>query len=244
MAALPEEELDLKPRLDVVPPGQRRFWDDHAGRLPDHFVLYGGTAIALRLGHRSSIDFDFFSNAALDEGELHRALPVLDQATVLQRAPNTLVVSADVDDSPVRLSFFGGLRLGRVADPDRPEGGAAIAAPLDLLVTKLKALHDRIEAKDYLDIEALLRSGLTLNEGIGAAMALFGRALNPLDTAKAVAWFKDGGLESALPERTRTYLAAASAGFDPSTKPLPLKSRRLALDVPAPDDEPPCGPTA
>lgn len=205
--------------------------------MPDHFVLYGGTAIALRLGHRASVDFDFFSDAAVDEGELRQALPVLANATVLQRAPNTFVVSIDVDDSPVKLSFFGGLRLGRVGDPDRPEGGATIAAPLDLLATKLKALHDRIEAKDYLDIEALLRSGLRLNEGIGAAMALFGRALNPLDTAKAVAWFKDGGLEGALPERTRTYLAAASARFDPSTKPLPLKSDRLARDAPPSDDE-------
>ncbi|HET6521739.1 MAG TPA: nucleotidyl transferase AbiEii/AbiGii toxin family protein [Geminicoccaceae bacterium] len=227
--AVPEEELYLKPRLEILPPGQRRFWDNYAGRIPDHYVLYGGTAIALRFGHRASVDFDFFSDVALDEGELRRALSILDRATVLQRAPNTFVASVDVDGGPVRLSFFGGLRIGRVAEPDQPEG-AAIAAPLDLLATKLKALHDRIEAKDYLDIEALLRSGLTLNEGIGAAMTLFGRALNPLDTAKAVAWFRDGGLEASLPEQTRSYLTAASARFDPATKPLPLKSRRLAPD--------------
>jgi hypothetical protein len=28
---------------------------------PDHFTLYEGTALALRLGHRQSVDFDFFS---------------------------------------------------------------------------------------------------------------------------------------------------------------------------------------
>jgi hypothetical protein len=217
-----------------LPPGQRRFWDGYAGRVPGHYVLYGGTAIALRLGHRPSIDFDFFSDVSLDEGELRRALPILDRATVLRRAPDTLAASVDEDDGPLRLSFFGGLRIGRVAEPDRPTGAAAIAAPLDLLATKLKALHDRIEAKDYLDIEALLRSGVTLDEGIAAAMTLFGRTLNPLDTAKAVAWFRDSGLEDVLPERTRTYLAVAAARFDPSTEPLPLRSRRLAPDTEAP----------
>ncbi|MGM0425440.1 MAG: nucleotidyl transferase AbiEii/AbiGii toxin family protein [Thermodesulfobacteriota bacterium] len=30
--------------------------------MPSEFVLYGGTAIALHLGHRSSVDFDFFSS--------------------------------------------------------------------------------------------------------------------------------------------------------------------------------------
>ncbi|WP_373321508.1 nucleotidyl transferase AbiEii/AbiGii toxin family protein [Rivihabitans pingtungensis] len=37
------------------------------------FVLYGGTAIALRLGHRESVDFDFFSDRPLDRDPDHAA---------------------------------------------------------------------------------------------------------------------------------------------------------------------------
>jgi len=48
------------PRLDVLPEPQRKLWPELAG-TPDHFILYGGTAIALRFGHRQSVDFDFFS---------------------------------------------------------------------------------------------------------------------------------------------------------------------------------------
>jgi len=48
----------LKP--DILPPAQRRLWDTGLG-VPRHFVLYGGTALALRLGHRQSVDCDFFS---------------------------------------------------------------------------------------------------------------------------------------------------------------------------------------
>lgn len=48
------------PRLDILPAAQHRLWPELA-KTPDHFTLYGGTAVALRLAHRQSADFDFFS---------------------------------------------------------------------------------------------------------------------------------------------------------------------------------------
>ena len=49
----------IAPRTDILPPAQKDLWP--ALRILEHgFVLYGGTAIALRYGHRQSIDFDFF----------------------------------------------------------------------------------------------------------------------------------------------------------------------------------------
>ena len=53
-------------RPDVLPPAQRAFWDEDVPTLPRDWVLYGGTAIALHLGHRRSLDFDFFSADTLD----------------------------------------------------------------------------------------------------------------------------------------------------------------------------------
>ena len=41
----------MTPRLDTLPPEQRRLWPE-LSQVPGHFVLYGGTAIALRLGGR------------------------------------------------------------------------------------------------------------------------------------------------------------------------------------------------
>ena len=147
---------------------------------------------------------------------------------MLHATADTLVAVVGAGAQAVKLSFFGGLRFGRVAQAERAENGVAVASALDLLATKLKTLHDRVEARDYLDIEALLRSGLALDDGLAAAMALFGRALNPLDTAKAVGWFKDGGLETSLPEATRQYLADAAARVDPAIVPLPILARSLA----------------
>lgn len=214
--------------LEVLPAPQREFWDEQAGQIPPDWVLYGGTAIALRLGHRQSIDFDFFGSGAVDYAALAAALPCLAGATTLRRARDTLIVATPMRSGEIRLSFFGELTLSRVGTPDRISGKPAIASPLDLLATKLKVLHDRIEAKDYLDVEALLRSGLTLNTGIAAAQALFGAQLNPIDTVKMLTWFRDGDLERRLSPGTRQFLEAAAADFDPATPALGLAATTLA----------------
>ena len=50
----------FSPRLDILPAPQLQLWAE-LGTVPPAFVLYGGTALALHLGHRQSVDFDFFS---------------------------------------------------------------------------------------------------------------------------------------------------------------------------------------
>ncbi|MGH6943979.1 MAG: nucleotidyl transferase AbiEii/AbiGii toxin family protein [Geminicoccaceae bacterium] len=219
----------MRLHLDILETPQRLFWSQLGPRVPPRFVLYGGTAIALRLGHRRSVDFDFFTDRPLGPEELERRLPSLARAKTLQRSPRTLILSLPIGGADVKLSFFAGIGIGRVGDPERAGNRVLIASPLDLLATKLKALHDRVEAKDYLDIEALLRSGLDLSKGIMAARTLFGESLNPLDTAKAVGWFKDGDLEVLLPAKTRSFLGRASGRFDPGEPAVPRRSASLAL---------------
>jgi hypothetical protein len=90
--------------LDILPAAQRALWDHHAAQIPSGWVLYGGTAIALRLGHRTSVDFDFFSDAPLDEEDLRTALPVLDVSRVLHRAPNILIAAVPSGAGEVQLS--------------------------------------------------------------------------------------------------------------------------------------------
>lgn len=46
------------------------------------FTLYGGTALALRLGHRRSVDF--FSRTAFNPGDLAREIPYLASAARVQ----------------------------------------------------------------------------------------------------------------------------------------------------------------
>jgi hypothetical protein len=150
----------VTPHLEVLPPAQRAFWYRIANGVPESFVLYGGTAVALRYGHRHSVDFDYFSDRPLDREHLVESLPAIRAGEVLQQSKETLTARIFIDGQPVKLSFFGEIGFGRVGQPDVIDH-RVIASPIDLLATKLKTLHDRIEAKDYLDIEALLKAGLT-----------------------------------------------------------------------------------
>jgi Nucleotidyl transferase AbiEii toxin, Type IV TA system len=69
----------FQPRLDILPPAQHRLWTE-LSQVPPEFTLYGGTAIALHLGHRQSVDFDFFGNRAFDPEKLRAAIPFLAEA--------------------------------------------------------------------------------------------------------------------------------------------------------------------
>jgi len=64
----------FEPRLDILPDSQRRLWPE-LDAIPSDFVLYGGTGLALQLGHRISEDFDFFSSSSFDAERLRSRLP-------------------------------------------------------------------------------------------------------------------------------------------------------------------------
>jgi hypothetical protein len=218
------------PRLEILPAAQRSLWPTLVALAPLGWVLYGGTAIALRYGHRVSVDFDFFSAQPLDRQRLGLALPWLAAAQVLQDQPETLTLLASFGiDVGVKVSFFGGLTFGRVADPEISDDGIVqVASPLDLLATKLKVLLQRAEGKDYLDVATLLAAGLGLADGLSAALALYGPSFPPEEALKALVFFNDGDLPE-LPNAVRRRLEAAVLAVDA----LPSCARR-SLDLSGP----------
>lgn len=199
--------LTFKPRLDILPPAQRQIWPELAAAAQMGFVLYGGTAVALHLGHRISVDFDFFTSDSLDKTALVKTLGVLSRARTIQDEVNTLVVETPLSSGKVKLSFFGGLKLGRINPPmPTKDGVMLVASPEDLLATKLKTTLDRAEAKDYRDIAALLSADVSLPRALGGFQAMFGQDAGlPL---RAIGYFKDGDLPS-LSEEDRVRLRAA-----------------------------------
>src|SRR3546814_19548862 len=71
------------------------------------------------------------------------------------------------------------------------DGVALVASMDDLLAHKLKAIHDRAEAKDYEDIAAILKNGHPLERGLAAREALFGPSVPDMVTLKALTYFAD-----------------------------------------------------
>src|SRR6185503_13180816 len=97
--------------------------------------------------------------------------------------------------------------FGRVGQPTRTEDiGLAVASKLDLAGTKARTVIERAERKDYVDMAALLKAGLTLAEAVAAARALYGDQFNPMITLKALSYFADGDLPK-LPEDVKQFLS-------------------------------------
>ncbi len=210
---------DFMPRVDILPPPQRRLWDELSA-VPPEFVLYGGTALALHLGHRESVDFDFFGSKALDPAWLVPAVPFLAGAVVTQREPNTFGCMVDRGGA-IKLSFFGVPGLRRLLPPlIAPDNGLKIASLLDLAGTKASVVQVRAEAKDYIDIDALLTDGrIDLPLALAAGRAIYGGEFNPQNTLKALSYFGDGNL-GRLAEAVRDRLAMAARGVDLDRLPI------------------------
>lgn len=211
--------MDFAPRLDILPPPQRRLWDELAN-VPEEFVLYGGTALALHLGHRESVDFDFFSNEPLDPAKLVPAVPFLSDAIVTQREPNTFSCTVD-RGGVVKLSFFGLPGIPRLAPPMiAPDIGLQVASLLDLGGTKASVVQVRAEAKDYIDIDALLTDGrIDLATALAAGQAIYGTQFNPQNTLKALSYFDDGNLRR-LTQPVKDRLAKAARDVDLDRLPI------------------------
>ena len=216
--------MTLDPRLDILPDTQRALWPLLAA-VPKHFVLYGGTALALRLGHRTSIDFDFFTSEPIDHDALE-AIPWLRTSTTVQHGPSERTVLVDLRGS-VKVSFFGSLRFGRIGDPQPTvDGVLRVASVLDLAGTKIKVLLQRTEAKDYRDIAALLQAGVRMEQILAAGRSLFGDVFNPLIAQKALVYFKGGDLETLEQSVRDTLLNEALAQIEVTA--LPIVSSKLA----------------
>jgi hypothetical protein len=197
----------LDARTDSLPKAQQEIWPLLAPAPGLSLVLYGGTAVALHLGHRVSIDFDFFSAAALDKKRIETSLAFMRGAATIQEDENTLVVNAVMPSGLVKVSLFGGMTIGRINAPLRTSDSTLLVASLeDLLATKLKAILDRAEAKDYRDIAAMLSAGVSLERGLGAFAAMYGK--DPGLALRAIGFFKDGDLPT-LPQHDQEMLRAA-----------------------------------
>jgi len=216
----------FQPRLDILPPPQRALWPE-LDATPEHFTLYGGTALALRLGHRQSLDFDFFSRKPFDPGALAREIPYLAGAEQVQVVSHTLTCRAE-RDGPVLISFFGNLALGEVAPREIAEGSKVhVASLLDIAGTKAAVVQQRAQPRDYLDIDALVRHGIDLPHMLAAGAVVYGRSFNPLITLKALSYFDD---VPALPAEARERLRAAVETADPTCLPILTPHVRRADD--------------
>ncbi len=118
------------------------------------FYLAGGTALALQIGHRDSIDFDFFTDQSFDTARLFsECLGLFGGHTVLKTQDEKDSLGIIVDDS-ISISFmrFSYSLIRPLIDSDH----LALASIEDIACMKFSAITGRSTMKDYVDLYYIL----------------------------------------------------------------------------------------
>ncbi len=117
----------------------------------DDFILVGGTALALHLGHRLSIDLDFFTLNNQKFEEIKDALAPFQNKMALHDTKKIKVYNIN----EVKVDFVNYIYpwLEPIVDPD----GLRIASLKDIAAMKIAAITNRGTKKDFVDMNELLK---------------------------------------------------------------------------------------
>ena len=142
------------------------------------FVLVGGTALSLQLGHRKSVDIDLFTanaygsmNLEVMKNFLATIFPYTDQLEVL--TARNLGYSVFVGNSKVEKVKLDMFYTDDFIEPIIRQDGLRLASLQDIAAMKMQAITSRKRKKDFLDIHELL-DYFTLKE-----MIQYGLRRNP-----------------------------------------------------------------
>lgn len=138
--------------LEILDKKRRRLLSQLSFLKKFGFYMAGGTALLLQLGHRKSLDFDFYTQKKFDNKKLLRELEQkLRNVTLIQTAEQTLIVRAE----GVEMSFFH--YPYPLIYPLLEINGVYLASKEDIAAMKMIAISDRGTKRDFIDVYILLK---------------------------------------------------------------------------------------
>src|SRR3984893_9654839 len=114
----------------------------------DGFYLAGGTALALQIGHRVSVDFDLFSNEDIPQSLLAKVRRVFPDATLSPVVNDAGELTVLVDG--VKLTFLK--YPFPVIEPLTTVAGLQLLSVKEIAATKAYTIGRRGALKDYVDL--------------------------------------------------------------------------------------------
>jgi hypothetical protein len=150
------------------------------------FYLVGGTAIALHIGHRRSIDFDLFTPARLNQAR------ILQKFSLVKGTKTTIFKDLDQMHfyiNEVKVTFF----QYPYAVPHSVKFDNVISVPslLSLAAMKAFALGRRAKWKDYVDLYFIIRDFFSIAEIAEEAARIFGELFSDKLFRQQLAFHKD-----------------------------------------------------
>jgi len=118
----------------------------------EHFMLAGGTALSLRLGHRISIDLDLFTNQLFDIDEFTTFLTSHFKQRLIINGSNRYGVFVSIDS--IKVDFL--YRYEKFINPYDAFDNIRLASLADIGAMKIHAAANRASKKDYYDLFELL----------------------------------------------------------------------------------------
>lgn len=159
--------------------------------LISDFSLVGGTAIALYLGHRISIDLDFFSPKSFNSQLFHGALKMeytLENSIVDINTISTNILTANQSVKVELITYQYPL-----IRPINTIDGIRLMSLEDLAAMKLSAITGRGAKKDFVDIYYLL-DRFSLSDMFGFYLQKYSEQ-NLFQLMKSIVYFKDADME-------------------------------------------------
>jgi len=151
------------------------------------YYLVGGTAIALNIGHRRSIDFDLFTTRDIKRKNIRNLIEksgfVLDNLLYEAFDQMHLVINS------VKITFFN--FPYEIVHPMDFDGIIKIPTLLDLAAMKTYALGGRAKWKDYVDLYFILKDHHSLKELSARAADIFGAYFNEKLFREQLCFFDD-----------------------------------------------------
>jgi hypothetical protein len=133
------------------------------------FYLVGGTAIALHIGHRRSVDFDLFKISSINPTKIISTVKGFQfPVTITRRVSEQM--NLVIND--VKFTFFQ--YPFDIKAEHQPNNYVRTPELLDLAAMKAYALGRRSKWKDYVDMYFLLKDYFTISQISNQAMAIFG----------------------------------------------------------------------
>lgn len=141
------------------------------------YILCGGTALAMQIGHRKSEDLDFMMwrisktekpevNWNAIEKELREKIGEIDSFNMLGFDQVEFVIKG------VKFSFFVSDNLSPVTTPTDYLGNIRLADIESIMAMKMEVMLRRMKFRDYYDIYCILQEGYSINKGIEKALNL------------------------------------------------------------------------
>lgn len=159
---------------EALPPKSKGIFP-HLSHFPA-FVLAGGTALALQIGHRVSVDFDFFLHEKLLPEDLLQSMQDVFRGKALEPLVNNREeVSALVEGVKITFLHYPFPLLF----PPVPYGGIELLSVKEIAATKAYTIGRRGSLKDYVDLYFILSENhASLQEILAYAEKKYGPHFN------------------------------------------------------------------